>query len=68
MKNLIFSLSNQTNVMKKTVNQPWLQPTRILLLCMAVTTVSISYGQVSDKTFITPDKVQTTRLGTLQFK
>jgi hypothetical protein len=74
MKKLVFSLLNQNNnnnVMKKISNQGRLQPTRILLLSMAVTTVSLAYGQVPDagpKAFITPDKVQTTRLGTLQFK
>jgi len=57
--------------MKKTGTQRWLQPTRILFFSIAVTTASLSYGQVSDaerKAFTTSDKVQTTRLGALQFK
>jgi hypothetical protein len=57
--------------MKKDHTQEWLQPARILLLAMIVTTAHLSYGQVSDaerKAFSTPDKVQTTRFGTLQFK
>jgi len=57
--------------MKKTDSKDWLQPTRYLLLLIALTTTSLSYGQVSDaerKAFSTPDQVQTTRFGTLQFK
>lgn len=57
--------------MKKTVNQYWLQPIRILSLFTALTSGYLSYGQGSEaerKVFGTPDKVQTTRLGTLQFK
>jgi hypothetical protein len=62
---------NQIKERKKAAAPRWLGNTKFLLLFIAITTAHISYGQVSDaerKSFITPDKVQTTRLGTLQFK
>ena len=71
MKMFVFSSSNQFHPMKKTAISLWLMPIRILLLLTAVIIANISYGQVSDaerKAFTTPDKVQTTRLGTLNFK
>ncbi|HTE31469.1 MAG TPA: DUF1254 domain-containing protein [Chryseolinea sp.] len=57
--------------MKKTGTLRWLKPTRNSLMLLTVTTAYISYGQVTDaerKTYSTPDKVQTARFGTLNFK
>ena len=62
---------NQIKENKKAVTPGSPNTSRSLLLLIAVIAAHVSYGQVSDaerKVFSTPDKVQTTRLGTLQFK
>lgn len=51
--------------MKKIDTKPW------LLIALVAASASISYGQVSDaerKSLATPDKVETTHLGKLNFK
>jgi hypothetical protein len=56
--------------MKKNYTQKSSQPIRILLFLVVLTIAFKSNGQASNqgKSFVTPDKVQTKRLGTLNFK
>ena len=57
--------------MKLIATKRWLRPVTQLLVCIVVVNASICYGQVSEaeiKSNSTPDKVASSKLGTLQFK